>query len=102
MKIQLNTDNHVQHDPSVVRHVEDTLGTTLARFQPQLSRIDVHLSDVNGAKGGAGDKRCLLEAHLQGRPNLTASDEGDSIAEAVNGATRKLQRVIDSALGKLA
>jgi len=102
MKIQLNTDSHVQHDPSVVRHVEEALTAAVGRFQPQLSRVDVHLSDSNGSKGGAGDKRCLLEAHLDGRPHLTASDEGESIAVAVNGAARKLQRVIDSALGKLA
>ncbi|MDR1076559.1 MAG: HPF/RaiA family ribosome-associated protein [Xanthomonadaceae bacterium] len=101
MKIQLNTDSHVQSDPSVVRHVEQTLETTLLRFAGQITSIQVHLSDLNAGKTGGNDKRCLMEARLEGRPPVTASDDADTVASSITAAARKLQRVLDSSLGKL-
>lgn len=101
MKLQLNTDSHVQHDPSVQRHVETAIEHSLGRFRDQISRVEVHLSDVNGGKPGSDDKRCLIEARIEGRPPVTASDDADTVKAAVDGAARKMQRVLDSALGKL-
>lgn len=101
MLIQLNTDHNIQHDPSVVRHVEQTLESTLGRFSSQITRVEVHLRDVNAGKAGDQDKTCLLEARLEGRPPVVASDDAATVATAVNGAARKLQRALDSSLGKL-
>jgi hypothetical protein len=28
--------------------------------------VEVHLSDENGKKGGSHDKRCMMEARLEG------------------------------------
>jgi hypothetical protein len=39
----------VQHDASVVRHVETVLGSALGRFGEQITRIEVHLRDANGS-----------------------------------------------------
>jgi hypothetical protein len=101
MKIQLNTDNHIQGDPSVVRHVEEAVESSLARFRDQVTRIEVHLRDANAGKAGAHDKHCVMEARLEGRPPVTASADAESVAAAVNATAKKLQRVLDSALGKL-
>ncbi|MDR2872868.1 MAG: HPF/RaiA family ribosome-associated protein [Xanthomonadaceae bacterium] len=100
MKIQLNTDRYIQSDPSVVRHVEQTLESALSRFADHITRIEVHLSDLNAGKTGANDKRCLMEARMEGHQPLTASDDADTVASAITGAAKKLQRVLDSALGK--
>lgn len=102
MKVQINTDSHVQHDESLTRHVETTLSNTLDRFNGQITRIEVHLRDKNGGKSGDKDKQCTMEARLEGLPPMTASEEAGSVAAAVSGAARKLQRVLDHALGKLA
>ena len=80
MHIEINTDNHVRFDESVERHVQQTLENTLSRFAPQLTRVEVHLHDTNADKGGARDKHCLLEAKLEGRPPLAASDDADTLA----------------------
>lgn len=100
MKINVNTDKHIHGD--MQRHVEDAVHAALGRFAGQLSRVEVHLRDANGGKTGANDKHCLMEARIDGRPPLAASDDADSVASAINGAARKLQRVLDSSLGKLA
>ena len=101
MKILINTDHNLQSDESVVRHVEDTVETHLGRFAGQVTRVEVHLRDENADKGGARDKHCLMEARLEGRPPVAASDDSDALAVAINGAAKKLQRALDNSLGKL-
>ncbi|NZA26625.1 HPF/RaiA family ribosome-associated protein [Luteimonas sp. SJ-92] len=101
MLIQVNTDSNIQSDESVVRHAEETIANALARFSGQVTRVQVHLSDSNAGKGGARDKRCSLEARLDGRPPAAASDDADTVAAAISGAAKKLQRVLESSLGKL-
>ena len=101
MHIQLNTDHNIQGDESVQRHLEQTLESNLGRFSKQITRIEVHLRDTNAGKQGDDDKHCLLEARLEGRPPVVASDDAATIATAITGAARKLQRALDTSLGKL-
>lgn len=101
MRIEINTDNHIRNDESVERHVRQALDGTLARFADQVTRVEVHLHDTNADKGGARDKHCVLEAKLEGRPPVACSDEADSLAAAITGAAKKLQRRLDHDLGRL-
>lgn len=102
MHIEINTDNHLQTDESVVRHVHQTIDNVLSRFSGQVTRIEVHLHDRNADKRGNDDKHCLLEAKVEGRPPLAASDDAETLAAAITGAAKKLQRVLDTDLGRLA
>ncbi|MBB1087601.1 HPF/RaiA family ribosome-associated protein [Lysobacter sp. SG-8] len=101
MKVQINTDSHVQHDDSLTRHVESAVAGALERFGDQVTRVEVHLRDKNAGKTGGNDKHCTMEARLEGLQPMTASEDADTVASAVSGAARKLQRVLDHALGKL-
>jgi hypothetical protein len=76
-------------------------GKKVARDHPgdRLTRVEVHLSDVNAAKHGVDDKRCLLEARLAGLQPLAVSHEAESLRSAITGATRKLVRSLDSRSG---
>lgn len=102
MKIQLNTDNQIQGDPSLQRHAQDTVSTMLERYADRISRVEVHVHDDNGRErtGTGGDKHCTIEARLHHLPPLAASNSADEVASAVTGAARKLQRVIETAVGK--
>lgn len=100
MQIQIHTDNHVQRDESVVRHVEQTLESTLGRFAGQVTRIEVHLSDENAQRGGADDRVCTLEAKSVGRPPVAVTEKADTIAVAITGAARKLQSLLTSTLDR--
>lgn len=102
MHIEINTDSHVRNDASVERHVHQTIENVLSRFSGQVSRVEVHLHDKNAGKAGERDKHCLMEARVDGRPPLAASDEADTLATAITGAAKKLQRVIETDLGRLA
>lgn len=100
MQVQLNTDARIQGVDSLAHWVEGELTSKLSRFRDQITRIEVHLSDVNGERVGGDEKRCLLEARLTGRQPVAVSHSAPKVADAVNGAAEKMLRALDSALGK--
>jgi hypothetical protein len=100
MHVQLNTDSRIQGAESLAAWVEGELKDKLARFRDQVTRIEVHLSDVNGDRVGGDEKRCLLEARLTGRQPVAVSHAAPKVADAVYGAADKLLRALDSTLGK--
>lgn len=101
MQIQLNTDNRIQGDPSLQRHTQEVVEAALTRFKDRITRVEVHVSDENGHKTGVGDKSCTIEAKVSNLPPLSATDNADTVAAAVSGAAKKLQRVIETAVEKL-
>ncbi|MFP7721689.1 HPF/RaiA family ribosome-associated protein [Lysobacter sp. A3-1-A15] len=101
MKVQLNTDSNIQGDEALAQHVEGVIESTLGRFDNQVTRIEVHLSDVNAGKSGSADKHCMMEARIEGRAPVTATEESATVREAISGAARKLQRVLDTTFGKM-
>lgn len=101
MHIEINTDHNIRHDESVDRHVRQSLDPLLTRFGTQVTRLEVHLHDKNADRKGGNDKHCLVEAKLEGRPPIACSDEADTLAAAITGATKKLQRRLDHDLGRL-
>jgi hypothetical protein len=100
MQIQINTGNHVQGDEALNAWAEQELRDRLGRFGDSITRVEVHLSDVNGARLGGEDKRCKLEARLAGRQPVVVSHDAGKVADALFGAVDKLQRLLDTALGR--
>lgn len=99
MQVQINSDDNI-HGADVAQWAEQGLKDKLARFQDQITRVEVHLSDTNAARAGADDKRCKLEARLAGRPPLVVTHDAGKVADAFTGAVDKLQRALDTALGR--
>ncbi len=102
MKIQVNTDAHIDGHELLAEGITRTVSHVLKRFQDHVTRVEVHLSDLNGDKGGPPDKRCVMEARLEGRQPVAATDVAGSLDQAVRGAVEKLSRLIDSQLGRAA
>lgn len=101
MQIQVNTDDHIHGREDVTRAVEAEVTSALGRFEGQVTRVEVHLSDANGGKHGAADKRCMLEARPSGHQPLAVTHEADTLEEAISGAAKKMQRRLDTMLGRL-
>lgn len=101
MKIQLNTDVHTEGTEALAAWVRTTLEHSLARYDEHLSRVEVHLSDENGAKGGPQDQRCLLEARLEGRQPMVVTARAATLEKALQGAVHKLTRRLEGAIGRL-
>lgn len=101
MKIQINTDRNVERDEPWAQEVESTVEAALARFREQITRVEVHVSDLNSHKFGAADKRCVIEARLAGLQPIAVSDVAATLDQAIQGAADKLVRTLDSTLGRL-
>jgi ribosomal subunit interface protein len=101
MIVQLTTDNNISGKENLSREVEASVTAALDRFAPQLQRVEVHLADENGHKGGHGDKRCTIEARLAGLAPIAASNNADNLEQALDGALDKLEAQLEHKLGRL-
>lgn len=103
MLVQVHTNNYIQGNEALKRRVESELEAALARFGEQITRVEVHLSDVNSdKKETANDKHCLMEARLAGLDPIVARSEASTIDDAIAGATETLERSIDRTIDKRA
>jgi hypothetical protein len=96
MQIQLDTDKHIQGNEALKSSVDRLVTQHLERFFPYLTRIGVHLSDANGAKGGSRDKQCAVEARFRNGPPVGVSHDDETVEKAIVGACTKLRSRLDS------
>ena len=101
MIIQLNTDKNLTIHSEYEAQITENLNKDLERYSDHISRVEVHMSDENGSKGGLNDKRCLLEARFDGKQPIVASDFGDTYDLALKGATEKLKHALTTVVSKL-
>jgi ribosome-associated translation inhibitor RaiA len=101
MKIQINTDNHITGREALANEAEATVASALSHLAEHITRVEVHLSDENGKKIGGRDKRCMMEARLEGHQPIAVTDEADSLDEALAGAADKLKRSLEYTLSRL-
>lgn len=100
MQVQVNHDDHVPGREDMERQIEQQLKTELDRYADHITRVEVHLSDINAGKLGDDHKRCLIEARVAGHGQLTASHQTGDMRASIDGAIEKLLRVLDTNLGK--
>jgi ribosome-associated translation inhibitor RaiA len=101
MHIQVNTDHTIEGHEALATHIRGVVENALSRMSDHITRVEVHLTDENSSKSGTNDKRCMMEARLEGRQPIAVTDEATTVDLAVNGAADKLARLIEHTLGKL-
>ncbi len=102
MQVQINTDHNIQHDEALAAWITGVVESALAHSSDHITRVEVHLSDENGRKSGQHDKRCMMEARLEGRSPIAVTDHAATLDKAVNDAAGKLGRMIESAVDRAA
>lgn len=102
MQIQVNTDHNIDGREALAAHVQGVVENVLGSLAERISRVEVHLSDQNGGKSGPDDKRCMMEARVEGRQPTAVTHTAETVDQAVDGAADKLKRSLESTLGRLA
>jgi hypothetical protein len=100
MMILVNSDKNVVVDATLTSFVETEVNKVLGRFESQLTRVEVYLSDLNGNKPGLLDKRCQLEARPAGDGPVSVSAEADTVELSVRDAVNKMKRLLESLFGR--
>lgn len=101
MRIQINSDKNIAVDTRVIQFVRGEVNRILKRFGTKLTRVEVHLSDVNSRKFGISDKRCLIEARPARYRPLSATSRAQTVRQAVGGALTKLRSGLETFYGRL-
>ena len=100
MFVQINTDNQIKSDADANARLEERIRSRLRRFERRLTHVELHVSDINGGKGG-NDKRVSLEVRANGHAPLAVHADAPRVDEAVTVAADKAVRALDHALGRL-
>ena len=101
MTIQFNTDNNIKGSEKLRAPLIALISEELNKFSHQITRVEVHLSDENGPKDGQNDKRCMIEARLEGMKPIAVTNHANTHEQAVEGAVEKLKTSLDTILGHL-
>jgi hypothetical protein len=100
MKIQVNSDKTIDVDASLKRFAEDEVRRLLGRFAKRLTRVEIHLSDIDNKKTGKADKRCLVEVRPAGDRPMIAHATAANTESAVGEALKKTQRLLTTFFGR--
>ena len=101
MLVQVNTSNGIENKEALELWANDFLKSALARFANEITTIEVQLTDESKGKGGAADKRCMMEARLTGHEPVAVKNFAETQDEAFRGAAQRLERALEHTLGKL-
>jgi ribosome-associated translation inhibitor RaiA len=101
MQIQTNTDHNIPGREALTAHVNKVLSNALSHFRERVTRVEVHLSDENGPKGGEADMRCAMEARLGNLQPIAITHAAATLHQAIGGAANKLARLVGHSLARL-
>lgn len=96
MELLINSPNLADHEDLIREEVT----RSLQRFADRLTRVEIFVKDLNGARGG-NDQRCVIEARPRGLDPVAVEHDAATPKEAAAGAAKKLHRHLDHKLGKL-
>lgn len=97
MQLELEGE-HIQISDAMESHVRKCLSTVEKRWGDRLTRVEMHLKDINSKNKGGVDKHCTFEARPAGLNPLTAEDTAEDAYDAIKGAADKLERVLEQAI----
>ena len=100
MHIEINTDHNIEGHQSLSDQIGGIVESALDRFSNHITRVEVHVSDVNSDKKSQNDMRGMMEARIEGHQPIAVTHQSSTLDQAVDGAADKLTRLIDSTLGR--
>jgi ribosome-associated translation inhibitor RaiA len=100
MQVQFNSDSSVMGTENVAERIEAAVRDKLARFEARLTRVEIHVRDENGAKGGADDKACTIEARPRGGAPIGVTEHSDDVDTAARKAAGTLVQRLERHFGK--
>jgi len=101
MEIQVHTDRHVAGDQGLSSFVTSEVVTGLGPCAARVMSVHVHLTEESGARKGAPDLRCLVEARPSGHAPLAVTHRASTKDAAVRGAVSDMREVLERMFRRL-
>jgi ribosomal subunit interface protein len=99
MQIQIFAQGIDVPDPLRL-YVERNLNEVLKHHIERLTRVEVHLKDLNSTHKNGVDKHCLVEARPRGMDPVAAEHDAPEFRDAVHQAILKLERALQHRIDK--
>lgn len=93
MIVQMNFAN-MTPTPALEDHIETRVQSAMRPFTGRLTRVEVHVADLNAHKSGPDDKRVVLEARPAGMDPISVESRGSDLYAVVRAASKKLRDVL--------
>lgn len=100
MDFQFNTDSSVMGTENVAERIEEQVRSRLSRFEDRLTRLEVHVTDVNAGRGGGNDQHCTIEARVRGGKPVTVTGSSGDVDAAARDASSKMASLLNTQFGK--
>jgi ribosome-associated translation inhibitor RaiA len=101
MHVQINSDNNISMHSKLSDAIGAYINNLLERFDPYLTRVEVHLTGESVKKDGPKHKRCVLEARAKRHQSLIVTNKSTDIEDAFSGAAAKMHRQLETTYGRL-
>ncbi len=99
MQIQIFTQGLGVPEP-LRGYVERDINEILQHYATRLTRVEVHLKDLNSSQKNGVDKRCTIEARPSGLDPVVAEHDASEFKDAVHQAALKLERALQHRIDK--
>lgn len=76
------------------------LQLALGRFKSLVQRIEVSLSDINGAGKGGVDKRCLISLRLSDSKIIVIQETGRDMYDTIHACVRRTRHTLERHVGR--
>ena len=101
MQVQVNKGHNIEAHEALAVRVRDVVERALNQISDHITRVEVHLSDASSHKSRRNDKRCMMEARLEGRQPVAVTNQAATLDQAIDGAADKLARLTEGTLRRL-
>jgi hypothetical protein len=102
VQVLLHADHTGGDHEALAARIDGVVSGALKHFSAHITRVEVHLGDENGSKGGPDDKRCMMEARITGRQPVAVTHHADTVLSAIHGAAHSLAKAIAAVMGRSA
>ncbi|GAB4061013.1 HPF/RaiA family ribosome-associated protein [Uliginosibacterium sediminicola] len=92
MQIELHTTD-LSLSEAIREYIDRRTGFAFSRVQDRVRRVAIHLSDINGPRGGI-DKRCSVQVHLRSAPSVIVEEADADVYVLLDRALARAGRVV--------
>lgn len=101
MIVQFNTDHNIHGSEQLRDKFITLIKDELSKYSSRLTRIEIHLTDEDGKKNGMNDKRCVLEARIEGMQPIAVTSHANTYDQVIDGAIEKIKSSFETIFGRL-